>query len=105
MSVSREQVRAIAGLARLRLTDAEAETFAVQLSGILEHAGELAAAQADDMHDLESVAGAAALRTDEPAADPLHRHPGTFAPSWMEGFFAVPRLAAMDSPADEDGEA
>jgi aspartyl/glutamyl-tRNA(Asn/Gln) amidotransferase C subunit len=101
VSVSREQVLAIAALARLHLSEAEAATFAAQLSGILSHAEALAAAQTDDAVSEPTGTGAVRLRPDEPAADPLRRQPDSFAPSWIDGFFAVPRLAAMDPSADD----
>lgn len=98
MSVSRDRVHAIAALARLRLSDAEAELFAGQLSEILEHVAELGdiAETADEPgHD-----GAAPLRPDEPATDALRAPPRQFAPGWADGFFTVPRLEAMDDDAD-----
>jgi aspartyl/glutamyl-tRNA(Asn/Gln) amidotransferase C subunit len=96
VSVSREQVHAIAALAKLRVSDAEAETFAVQLSDILDHVEALAAAETDRAGD-DSTPSSVPLRPDSPTADPLHTGPATFAPAWAEGFFTVPRLAAMDT--------
>lgn len=96
MSVSRDQVHAIAALAKLRITDAEAETFAVQLSDILDHVEALSAAETDREGD-DSMPPSAPLRPDSPPADPLHAGPAAFAPAWADGFFTVPRLAAMDT--------
>jgi aspartyl/glutamyl-tRNA(Asn/Gln) amidotransferase C subunit len=97
VSVSREQALAIAQLARLRLTQAEADLFAGQLSGILDHMTELEqitlpeSASGDDMAEARG-----ASRPDSPGADPLHIPIAGFAPSPEQGFFTVPRLAAMD---------
>jgi aspartyl/glutamyl-tRNA(Asn/Gln) amidotransferase C subunit len=96
VSVSREQVHAIAALAKLRITAAEAETFAVQLSDILDHVEALAATETDREGD-HSVRPSVPLRPDSPSADPLHTEPAAFAPAWADGFFTVPRLAAMDT--------
>jgi aspartyl-tRNA(Asn)/glutamyl-tRNA(Gln) amidotransferase subunit C len=95
VAVTRAQVLAIAQLARLRLTDAEADLFAAQLDGILEHVAELAGADTEATAAASNV-DAAPLRADEPAPDALLQPPGTLAPAWRDGFFTVPRLAAMD---------
>lgn len=96
MSISREQVRQIAALARLHLTEAETETYAAQLSDILAHVDDLETAPADAPAGV-SPPESGRLRADVLSADPLHRPPADFAPRWAEGFFTVPRLDAMDS--------
>lgn len=96
MSVSREQVHAIAALAKLRISETEARMFAAQLSDILDHVEALSAAEMDREGD-DSIPAFVPLRPDSPPADPLHGGPAAFAPAWAESFFTVPRLAAMDT--------
>ncbi|MFW6201686.1 MAG: Asp-tRNA(Asn)/Glu-tRNA(Gln) amidotransferase subunit GatC, partial [Gemmatimonadota bacterium] len=48
MAVSRDEVRAVARLARLRLTDEELDRFADQLGAILDHVAALDAATLED---------------------------------------------------------
>jgi aspartyl-tRNA(Asn)/glutamyl-tRNA(Gln) amidotransferase subunit C len=103
MAVDTEGVLRIAALARLRLDPGEAEQYTGQLNSILGH-----------FEELQRVAGAAAERppelTDRTAApradggdpDPLVRPIADMAVAWMDGFFTVPRLAAMEGIDDED---
>jgi len=100
VSVTREQVREIAALARLRLTEAEAEKFAVQLSEILDHVAELSGAVPEETVDAGTEEDVSPLRDDEPGADPLAFPPLELAPDWRGGFFTVPRLAEMDGDPD-----
>ncbi|HLU26126.1 MAG TPA: Asp-tRNA(Asn)/Glu-tRNA(Gln) amidotransferase subunit GatC [Longimicrobiales bacterium] len=98
MAVTREQVLQIAALARLELSDSELERLTGQLNRILEHVDELA-----ELGSLEGVpeAGAAdrtaPLRDEESKPDALVVPPSELAPDWREGFFVVPRLAALDA--------
>lgn len=66
--IDREQVSHVARLARLELTEEEAESMVVELSGILEHVDKLGELELEDVPptdhvvELENV-----LRPDEPA--------------------------------------
>jgi aspartyl-tRNA(Asn)/glutamyl-tRNA(Gln) amidotransferase subunit C len=66
--VSREQVRHVAKLAKLRLSPEEEERLIAQLGGILEYVEQLAEADAQDRApELTHVAAVSApLRPDEP---------------------------------------
>lgn len=67
MSVSDQDVRKIAKLARLRLTDDEVKLYGGQLGKILDSMTELAAADTAAVPPTTSVTGAVnALREDEP---------------------------------------
>jgi aspartyl-tRNA(Asn)/glutamyl-tRNA(Gln) amidotransferase subunit C len=99
VAVSRDQVLAIAALARLRLDADQADTFAAQLSDILQHVDSLGQAETADPGD-DAAAAHGPLRSDVPSADPLHSAPSLFAPAWADGFFTVPRLAALDDDAN-----
>lgn len=101
MKVTPEQVRHVASLARLRLDDAEIERLTVELSGILDHMDELAAADVAGVDSVWGVAdGVARLRSDEPGSDALHIPPAELAPAWADGFFTVPKLAALGGSPD-----
>lgn len=105
MAVRRSTVEHVARLARLRLTPEEVERYTAQLSDILEH---VEALENVPVEGVDAVGGAAEggtpLRSDVPGADPLSDPPERFAPAWQEGFFTVPRLAALGGGEDA-GEA
>lgn len=67
--------------------------------------------EALDRIELEGVAPlealferSAPLRADEVGAEPLARPLAELAPAWEEGFFVVPRVAALDGEAQLDVE-
>jgi aspartyl-tRNA(Asn)/glutamyl-tRNA(Gln) amidotransferase subunit C len=103
VAVSREDVLHVARLARLRLHESEIELFTHQLNDILAHMEELAEVEAESAGAgalvVEAEAGAP-LRADEPGADALLLAPSEIAVSWVEGFFTVPRLPALDADAE-----
>ena len=97
MSVSLDEVRHIAALARLGISDERAQRLAQELSSILEHMqvlshieDERAAGSSDDGQ------GAMMLRPDVGPPIPLLRAPAFFAPEMRDGFFLVPRLATHE---------
>lgn len=97
--VDRQAVMEAVRLARLDLAPAELERILTQVSGILEHIEALEAVPLGDAPAIGGVAeDDAPLREDTPAADPLASPVSALAPEWADGFFALPRLAAMDSP-------
>jgi aspartyl-tRNA(Asn)/glutamyl-tRNA(Gln) amidotransferase subunit C len=100
MSVSADDVRHIAALARLRLDTDEVQRLAVQLNAILAHMDELRAVPLDGVPPFVLAArGPTPLRADDVAADPLLAPPAAAAPAWHAGFFTVPRLAAQHGGA------
>ena len=100
MAITPADVQRVASLARLRCDEAETELMSEQLSSILEHMEVLRQVEVDDVPPLGSVTQTAApVRDDRSAPDPLHRVPSTIAPAWVEPFFVVPRLAALDADA------
>jgi aspartyl-tRNA(Asn)/glutamyl-tRNA(Gln) amidotransferase subunit C len=105
MAVSPAQVREIARLARLALDDDEVRRYTRDLNAILEHVEAIAAVTGPDDAPERGEAGAAPLRPDEPGADPLQLPAAASAPDWRDGFFVVPRLAALgsDGALDRDG--
>jgi aspartyl/glutamyl-tRNA(Asn/Gln) amidotransferase C subunit len=98
MEVSRDDVRKIATLARLRPQEDAVERLTRELNGILGHIRlleEVVIEGADEAH-WNSV-DRAPTRDPSLAADALAEGaPSTIAPDWRDGFFAVPRLPALD---------
>ncbi len=96
MNVTAEEVRRIAGLARLSLAEDRVAHLARELSGILKHVEVL---QGVPLPDEEGVEGAESTVGRDPALPPDPLEDGalaTLAPDFREGFFALPRLAALD---------
>jgi len=95
--IEREQVLHVARLARLRLSEAEVEKMAGELSGILEHVDRIGELDLDDVPptshvvDLENV-----LRPDEPRPSWPREDVLAQAPDPADGAFRVP------APRDED---
>lgn len=100
MKVTSDDVRHIAKLARLQLRDEEVDRFTPQLDAILGHAAELEAADTGDTPAREADARRAPLAGDAPGSDPLQRPVSDLSASWQDCFFTVPRLAAMQDPAE-----
>jgi aspartyl-tRNA(Asn)/glutamyl-tRNA(Gln) amidotransferase subunit C len=92
MSVSHDDVRHIAALARVGVDDRRLPALAAELSGILDHMAELAAVDAAHATD-GSPDGNVHLRPDQGPPIPLLRPLATFAPMVRDGFLIVPRLA------------
>jgi aspartyl-tRNA(Asn)/glutamyl-tRNA(Gln) amidotransferase subunit C len=104
MSVTPDDVRRVAALARLRLAEPEVARFAAELTGILRHVDELRSLNLDGVEpSVIAAAAAAPARADLPGADPLHSAPADAAPAWHDGFFTVPRLAAQCGAAEQRG--
>lgn len=89
--IEREQVLHVAKLARLGLSDAEVETMAGELSGILEHVDRISALELDDVPptshvvELENV-----LRADAPHQSLPQDVALASAPDPVDGAFRVP---------------
>jgi aspartyl-tRNA(Asn)/glutamyl-tRNA(Gln) amidotransferase subunit C len=89
--IEREQVLHVAKLARLGLSEAEVETMAGELSGILEHVDRISALELDDVPptshvvELENV-----LRADAPHRSLPRDVALASAPDPVDGAFRVP---------------
>jgi aspartyl-tRNA(Asn)/glutamyl-tRNA(Gln) amidotransferase subunit C len=94
MAVTIEDVRHIASLARLGLSDERAASLVAELNTILEHMDVLSRVNTDG---IDEAIGAGAigtlLRPDDGPPIPLVRAIDQFAPRTADGFFLVPRLA------------
>jgi aspartyl-tRNA(Asn)/glutamyl-tRNA(Gln) amidotransferase subunit C len=108
MSVSPDDVRHVARLARVGLDDDHIPTLVQELNGILGHMDVL---QQVDISRVPHTPPdtAAPLRDDAKPADALQRSRASFAPAMRDGFFLVPRLATHGEQgaavADDEGGA
>lgn len=97
MSVSLEDVRHIAALARLGLTEEQVRTAAAELNTILAHMEVLSRVDTHDVPEVVAAIGAAMpLRSDHGTRLALAVPPRAFAPQADDGFFLVPRLATHE---------
>lgn len=95
MSLSLEEVRRIAALARLRLSPEEERTFAVQLSAILAHVEalrELDVSQVEPMTHALAAGEAPVLRPDEVHESLSPEEALANAPAREGTCFKVPRI-------------
>jgi aspartyl-tRNA(Asn)/glutamyl-tRNA(Gln) amidotransferase subunit C len=99
------EVRRVAELAGLEVTEDEMARLANELGGLLRRFSSLGGVDTEDTEETEGAEGPVgpegSLRPDVPGADPLAERPGEGAPEWRDGFFTVPRLASHD-PGGED---
>ena len=102
MSVTHDDVRHVAQLARLAVTEAKLEGLVRELNGILEHMDVLAEVETGDSSDDTSYTGlppiSTPLRGDLGGPIPLMRPIESFAPATRDGFILVPRLASHVTP-------
>jgi aspartyl-tRNA(Asn)/glutamyl-tRNA(Gln) amidotransferase subunit C len=102
MSVSIDEVRHIASLARLGLDNSRLESLASELNSILGHIEELQTADTSSVvNDDAAGRGEMPLREDNPDPVRLARSREEFAPSMRDGFFLVPRLATHEDGVGE----
>lgn len=95
--VSARDVRHVALLARLGLTEERAQELAKELNTILEHMDVLARVDTAGVTEASAVAGAGMrLRDDRGPAVPLDGPTQRFAPAMRDDLFLVPRLATHE---------
>ncbi len=98
MSVTREQVAKIAGLARIRMSDDELERMVPELNGILKWVEQLGEVDVTGVEPMTAVIpNALRLRDDVVDADPLtgggvRDKVLSNAPAPEHGFFGVPKV-------------
>jgi len=89
--IDRDEVRHVARLARLALSDEEVERMAVELAGVLEHIAMIGELDLDDVEPTSHVLAVEnALRPDEPRACLTRERALESAPAVADGGFAVP---------------
>lgn len=97
MTVSLDEVRHIAVLARLGISDERAQRVAEELSSILAHMQVLSRVDDERVADaVEDTHAGMTLRPDLGPPTPLLRAPAFFAPEMRDSFFLVPRLATHE---------
>lgn len=98
MSVTPDDVRHIATLARLGVAPERVPSLVAELNGILAHMDVLAKVKTAATQAAEGVGAAGMpLRTDDGPQLPLAREREKIAPEMRDGFFLVPRLASHDA--------
>jgi aspartyl-tRNA(Asn)/glutamyl-tRNA(Gln) amidotransferase subunit C len=101
MAVTPDDVRHVAGLARLGIPESALATYVQQLNGILGHVDVLQRVDTSGLGDAaDSSERGMPLREDIVAPVPLTRECTAFAPQMVEGFFLVPRLATHEDAGD-----
>jgi aspartyl-tRNA(Asn)/glutamyl-tRNA(Gln) amidotransferase subunit C len=97
VAVTIDDVRHIAALARLGLSDDRAESLMRELNTILQHMDVLSRVDTEGVQEVSGVGAAGLpLRVDAGPPIPLGRERESFAPRMRDGFFLVPRLATHD---------
>lgn len=97
MSIRREDVLHVAKLAELDVAEADLPKLVEQMQGIVKFVEQLNEVPAGEKAP-PFLAGPAevALREDDTPPVPLVRPPSAMAPEFIAGFFAVPKLGAME---------
>ena len=97
MSVTEDEVRHVATLARLGLDDARIPTIAAELNGILAHMEALSKVDTSIVGPVTGVGAAGTpLRVDAGNQIPLSRPREAFAPAMRDSLLLVPRLATHE---------
>ncbi|HEV8600962.1 MAG TPA: Asp-tRNA(Asn)/Glu-tRNA(Gln) amidotransferase subunit GatC [Gemmatimonadales bacterium] len=99
MSVTPKDVQHVARLAELAVEPDELPELTEQMDRIVGFVAQLAELE-DRQPGASYLAGPerAPLRPDEVQPADLLRPPATLAPEFVDGFFVVPRLGAMEEP-------
>jgi aspartyl-tRNA(Asn)/glutamyl-tRNA(Gln) amidotransferase subunit C len=100
VSVSEDDLRHIARLARLGLDPARVPALVGELNRILEHMDVLAQVDVSGVDPDARPVTSAPLRDDVVAPLPFAHPRESFAPAMREGFFLVPRLATHADEGD-----
>jgi aspartyl-tRNA(Asn)/glutamyl-tRNA(Gln) amidotransferase subunit C len=98
MAVSRADVKHVAALARLGLTDERADQFTAQINTILRHMEVLSKVNTERLEPVVGVgAERAPLQEDRGPSVRLETPIEELAPEVRDGFFLVPRLATHET--------
>jgi len=93
MSITKETVRKVAGLARLKLNEDELERFTPQVAGIIKWVEMLGEVNTDKVAPLANVVDIdLKLRPDAITDGGYQKEILANAPEDMEGFFVVPKV-------------
>lgn len=100
--IDRNEIARIASLARLQLDAQEADRLAADCGAILEYFVGLRDIDVGDAEPGDASQRPTPTREDRPDGDPLALTPEEMAPVWREGYYALPRLPAMDGDVEPD---
>jgi aspartyl-tRNA(Asn)/glutamyl-tRNA(Gln) amidotransferase subunit C len=98
--VSVADVKHVALLARLGLTDERAQALTRELNTILEHMEELGRIKTDGVAEYSAIDAGMRLRKDEGPATAMTSGPSDIAPEARDGLLLVPRLATHEDSAE-----
>ena len=99
MKIGEAEVRHVAGLAELAVSDADVALLARLLEGIVNFVAQLDGVATDGTASGVVVGPARTLlREDVVDPIPLTRTPAEMAPAFQQGFFVVPKLGGMAEP-------
>lgn len=102
MSVTNDEVRKVAELARLAIAHARLPALVGELNRILGHMDVLSKVKTGQSVPAEGVGAAGTpLRADTGHPVPLERPIADFAPAVRDGFLLVPRLATHDQLGED----
>ena len=95
--IDREEVRKVANLARLNITEAEEESFTTQLNSILEYFDQLSELDTDDVAPTtRAIKTSNITRADELTPFPDKEELLKAAPEQQGDFFRVPKIISSD---------
>jgi aspartyl-tRNA(Asn)/glutamyl-tRNA(Gln) amidotransferase subunit C len=93
LAISKDEVRHIARLARLELSDEEVEKFAAQLSQILDHAAKVRELDLEGLEPLAHAVDRVNVFREDAAKEGLSREDALAnAPEKENGFFKIPPI-------------
>ncbi len=99
MSVTREEVRHIAALARLELAPSEVEEMTEQLNRILEYVDLLKEADTEGVEPMTRITSGDPVYREDEAVPGLNAAEALLnAPSANEGYFTVPKVLGGRQP-------
>lgn len=90
--VTPEELRHVAALARLGLSEERAADLTRDLNTILTHMDVLGRVNTEGVTEATATTGGMRLRDDRGPPEPLREPPEAFVPAMREGFIQVPRL-------------
>lgn len=101
MAVSKDDVRHIAGLARIGVPEERLDALVGELNGILGHMEVLQQVSTANVGGALDAHAGMPLRADEGPSVALDHPRESFAPATRAGFFLVPRLATHEDSGEE----
>jgi aspartyl-tRNA(Asn)/glutamyl-tRNA(Gln) amidotransferase subunit C len=93
-------VRHVALLARLGLTEERAQALTRELNTILEHMDALSKINTDGVAEYAAIDAGMRLREDHGPKIPMTSGPDSFAPESRDGLLLVPRLATHEDASE-----